>query len=85
MLKELKEGKPDKDTVCSSSYVYYTLYCICVCGSLFPGIYVHQGAGYRDDGVSHRVWTSSAPLGSSRGFLQIVLCPSNAAAHIYSL
>lgn len=62
-----------------SFYTYIYIYCV------FPGIYVLQRADYRDDGVSHRVWTSSAALGTSRGFLQIVLCPFNAAAHIYSL
>lgn len=58
---------------------------ICVCGFLFPGVYVHQRAGGWDDGVSHRVWPSSAPLGTSGGFLQVVLCSFNAAAHICSM
>ena len=51
---------------------------------LFPGVLVHQRAGYRDDGVPDRVWTS-ASLGGGGGFLQTVLCPFNAAAHISSL
>lgn len=58
--------------------------CVLLLLLLFPGVLVHQRAGDRDDGVPDRVWTS-ASLGGGGGFLQTVLCPFNAAAHISSL
>lgn len=56
-----------------------------MCGSSSPGVHVHQRAGHRDDGVPHRVRTSSAPLGTSGGLLQTLLRPSDAAAHFCGL
>lgn len=68
-------------------YLLYVLVCFWLnhaCGSLFLELFIHQRASNWDDGVSYRVRTSSAPLGTSRSFLQDVLCSFNAAAHIHS-